>query len=229
MDSLIIHRALPECGVCLQQFDADAHAPHVAPCGHTVCALCLLQELCRCPFDQTEIVASQCPRNFTLLHMVNVQNTERRATVRCLDCGEVMCAEVGRWHTQAKVLRHHRVVPITDNASEVLLCCPEHSGQLWTFFCVPCQQLMCAQCALLNHAGHERQGVQEASDAARTTLDTAAQEATAHLKNTKRQIVTVDRALAGLRQNSQHVERGLAELQSQVLNVLFCIIWDACF
>jgi hypothetical protein len=66
------------CGVCFERYGSEgARVPHVLPCGHSLCGLCISQLHPRvCPFDRLALPPNDFPRWVLLVHPeVNPVNT----------------------------------------------------------------------------------------------------------------------------------------------------------
>ncbi|KXZ49957.1 hypothetical protein GPECTOR_18g115 [Gonium pectorale] len=61
-----------ECFICRNEWNATAHAPHVIPCGHTLCRECLQRpEMRECPFCKAAIRGcADLPCNHALMTLL---------------------------------------------------------------------------------------------------------------------------------------------------------------
>jgi hypothetical protein len=82
-----------ECGVCLNDWDADNFVPKMLTCGHTYCHKCLIwiykdkDQIITCPtccvvhkFENKEAVNALI-RNFTLLSLISDRNQPPKKVV----------------------------------------------------------------------------------------------------------------------------------------------------
>lgn len=84
------------------------------------------------------------------------------ATVRCSQCAVDYCTPCNQQiHAAGLSLRRHTSVPIT-RARSAAYACPAHPNQTKHYYCRKDGMLVCSECALGNHKGHDTCGVTEA-------------------------------------------------------------------
>ena len=94
----------------------------------------------------------------------------------CRQCAEFICCDCVRCHQKLKVFAHHVVASLDDPKEEStplketpLPTCPEHS-QVIIIFCFDCDQLICRDCTLTVHSGHNFNFLKKCSPKSRKTL-----------------------------------------------------------
>jgi B-box zinc finger len=128
----------------------------------------------------------------------------------------MMCDEVKPFHSFTRATKGHHVVlldhdKLKDNSSTPLFC-PEHQGEQYRFHCVPCKKLVCRDCVLLDHEGHKRQSIKQASGIARDAIGGLIQKA--HTRAEK-----LGQAEAVVRETRQELSRQETQAREEI-NVL---------
>ena len=108
--------------------------------------------------DQLSVKSS---KEYTL-HCTNCED-ESSATARCLDCAEFLCSNCIHAHRRIRVTKDHRIVSLdTLQADKQSLhrpsFCPQHEDEMFMFYCLPCDGLICRECTILDHRGHKYAG-----------------------------------------------------------------------
>ncbi|VDM41596.1 unnamed protein product [Toxocara canis] len=83
---------IPKCGTCLEDFDTFLHAPHILPCCHTFCLMCISKEKQRkkrrcmiCKEKYSKFLVNTA--YLVLIARVQAQRRlEERVSVRCEEC-----------------------------------------------------------------------------------------------------------------------------------------------
>ena len=155
------------CRKCLESYDVIG-----AGTNSIVCPLC--RKLTAIPVGGAQIL----PSNFLLtnaldhlsvksskeytLHCTNCED-EAAATSRCLDCAEFLCSNCVLAHRRIRVTKDHRILSLdTLQADKQTLhrpsFCTQHADEMFMFYCVPCDCLICRECTILDHRGHKYAG-----------------------------------------------------------------------
>ena len=103
--------------------------------------------------------------------------SEAKSTSFCHTCGFI-CASCTNDHKKKKVYGGHpKTVPISEmrEGAPIQLpirkaptsACQEHEGELLKLYCFECEQLICRDCTLVDHAGHKYKFVKSVADAFR--------------------------------------------------------------
>ena len=102
---------------------------------------------------------------------------EAKSTSFCHTCGFI-CASCTNDHKKKKVYGGHpETVPISEMREGAMIqlptkkattsTCQEHEGELLKLYCFECEQLICRDCTLVDHTGHEYKFVKAVADAFR--------------------------------------------------------------
>ena len=157
------------CRKCLESYDVIG-----AGTNSIVCPLC--RKLTPIPSEGAQVL----PSNFLLtnaldhlsvksskeytLHCTNCED-EAAATSRCLECAEFLCSNCVLAHRRIRVTKDHRILSLdTLQADKQTLhrpsFCEQHVDEMFMFYCVPCDRLICRECTILDHRGHKYAGKQ---------------------------------------------------------------------
>ena len=103
-------------------------------------------------------------------------SSDGKATSFCHTCGFV-CATCANLHETIKILTEHKTIPISKMREGALIqllikkaptsTCQEHEGELLKLYCFECEQLICRDCALVDHTGHTYKFVKSITNAFR--------------------------------------------------------------
>ena len=99
-----------------------------------------------------------------------------KASSFCHTCGFV-CTSCANLHKTIKILMEHKTIPISEMREGATIqlpikkaptsICQEHEGELLKLYCFDCEQLICRDCTLVDHAGHKYKFVRGVADAFR--------------------------------------------------------------
>ena len=103
--------------------------------------------------------------------------SEAKSTSFCHTCGFI-CASCTNDHKKKKVYGGHpETVPISEMREGAMIqlpirkapsyACQEHEGEVLKLYCFECEQLICRDCTLVDHAGHKYKFVRDVADAFR--------------------------------------------------------------
>ncbi|CAM9264042.1 unnamed protein product [Chrysoparadoxa australica] len=103
-----------------------------------------------------------------------------RATHRCKDCGASLCRFHCEHHRMAIGTVTHKVVSLDEYRSECSLhhpslarsriACPRHASMPAKLFCKTCMAMICHDCAISDHHGHEYKLAEQEEGGARKSL-----------------------------------------------------------
>ena len=99
---------------------------------------------------------------------------EAKSTSFCHTCGFI-CASCTNDHKKKKAYGGHpETVPISEMREGAMIqlptnkapnsTCQEHEGELLKLYCFECEQLICRDCTLVDHTGHEYKFVKSVAD-----------------------------------------------------------------
>ena len=102
--------------------------------------------------------------------------SEAKATSFCHTCGFV-CTSCANAHKKLKIFEGHKTVLISEMREGALIqlptkktpisTCHKHEGKCRKLYCFQCEQLICKDCTLVDHAGHKFDFVRDVADAFR--------------------------------------------------------------
>ena len=130
------------------------------------------------------------------------------ATGFCRDCGKFVCDKCTEIHQTWEEYNTHQIVTIqsvqADAASFIppkkkVLYCQKHKEKLLEIFCDTCNELICSNCTIRLHQGHQY-------DVASDTFTKHKQEITDQLKPIKRHQATVNTALHSFDARSKEIQ-----------------------
>ena len=136
------------------------------------------------------------------------------AVVRCTACRSLLCHTHAQSHGKSKRTKGH---PLETLEAVKWKICRAHPGQLLTYYCVPCDQLICLHCSLsAAHAEHARQETAEAW----THLSPSLQQLLAAAGETKEKIrLTSQQQQAASNELRLFSNKAISDLQTQMVAV----------
>ncbi|XP_062584180.1 tripartite motif-containing protein 2-like [Saccostrea cucullata] len=142
------------CSICLGRYTD----PRLLPCGHSFCRQCLSDYIqqtvvspnartLKCPIDRgfvsgpgsnihTREWASSFPVDQFALNLLSIVNEQERGGPRVAINSQPINRGPG---------------PPSSGTSHNFQTCAVHNGRLMEYFCIGCNELVCAQCAIDNH------------------------------------------------------------------------------
>ena len=150
-----------ECPQCRSVVDVAGNDPSSLP---TVFFINGLIEVCEIlkKAESNEITCQSC--------------SEAKAASFCHTCGFV-CTSCANAHKKLKVFEGHNTVLISEMREGALIqlpskktptsTCQKHEGKRRKLYCLQCEQLICRDCTLVDHAGHKFDFVRGVADAFR--------------------------------------------------------------
>ena len=92
---------------------------------------------------------------------VKCTNCEDGATAmsRCVECTEFLCSVCVTAHKRFRLTKDHRIIlldalQVDKSSVHRPVHCPQHSPELYMFYCEVCEELICKECTILAHRGH---------------------------------------------------------------------------
>ena len=170
--------------------------------------------------DNTEIACQNC--------------SEGKAVAFCQSCddkGLFVCTKCEGAHKQMKVFAGHKVVSLTDLKQGSLIhlpskkpltySCSKHNGELKKLYCYTCNELICRDCTLVDHAkdgGHKYDFVNSVATAFKNELSVKLQpiqDAHAAIVQAVSQLETSKKAITEQGENiKQRIASAFSELQA---------------
>ena len=162
------------------------------------------------------------------------------ATSFCHTCGTGMfiCTSCTNAHMEMKVFEGHKTVPISEMKKGPLIqlptknppTCKKHDGEL-ELYCLECEQFICRDCTLVDHAGHKFDFVKDLACASREevlsglvplrNIHKDVSETIARVEGSKQEIRDQDVGIAAtIRQSFEKLRTQLCTILSECEQVL---------
>ena len=109
------------------------------------------------------------------------QSAGGRSVSYCSKCCCFLCKPCTDSHKRMATFKSHEIVPPeqTDTTSN----CPKHSSEFLTTYCMTCKCLICQDCELFSHYGHETKSVSSARESIKAHLKLDFECLLKHLKS----------------------------------------------
>ncbi|CAH1792993.1 unnamed protein product, partial [Owenia fusiformis] len=96
------------------------------------------------------------------------------AMSRCVECAEHMCKPCNKAHRRSRATQSHTIYDLTGDAEKDARAalnnyvkrnieCPKHPNQPLRFFCKQDKAVICRDCSITEHPGHNCQAIEEAA------------------------------------------------------------------
>ena len=103
--------------------------------------------------------------------------SEAKATSFCHTCSMFICTSCTNAHKKMKVFESHKTIAISELREGALIqlptknspTCKKHKGEM-KLYCFKCEQLICRDCTLVDHAGHKFDFVGDVADTLRKEI-----------------------------------------------------------
>ncbi|KAI8491659.1 hypothetical protein Bbelb_304640 [Branchiostoma belcheri] len=245
------------CAVCKLHF----RDPRILPCLHTFCKECLeiwatKQQPLECPTCRKHASLPDQGVN-GLRTNIYVNNLLDFAAVKkgagpgvpcqvcegkegvtrawCVQCAILLCESCTNTHNRFPTMKGHQIVNHENlKATEFQrkAFCSKHEDQVLTFYCEPCQTLVCAACALVDHRLDDEHKPVEVGDIAEKKkldlqellgkVDARASEAQTVLNNVEKEIselpTSIDAAIEQATVCFDHLVTLLQDRKTEVIN-----------
>ena len=141
------------------------------------------------------------------------------ATRFCRDCGKFLCDRCTELHQLWDEFTNHQIVPISDLQSEAaslipptkgkVMPCKKHPENLLKIYCETCNELICIDCTIRLHQGHQYDLISD-------TFPKHKQELVNQLEPVKHHLATVNQALSNFDARSQEIHDQRAAIQADI-------------
>ena len=201
--------------------------------------------VCRGKFElSTPRAVEELPSHFTAIRLVEIIRTqeqvrsnkatpicqnceEEAATFYCSDCAEFMCSLCGRVHQKGRATRGHVIRSIEEmRKSEIPFMlpekaemCPDHPNQPLELYCRCRDMLICRDCLIRKHKGHDYNMISDVVDGEKKILKEA-------LPGIQQLIDEVGRAVDEMKSKRQRMKTSKEE-SLQRLDDAFCTLHAA--
>ncbi|XP_044727695.1 B-box type zinc finger protein ncl-1 isoform X2 [Chrysoperla carnea] len=106
-------------------------------------------------------------------------SSKELAVSRCCTCHNLLCSNCNSAHQYMRCFECHRVLPLDEIKQKgEKICihkpipCTLHPSESLLFYCATCQIAICAECAKLDHMGHQCEAVIDAEQRVKQELET---------------------------------------------------------
>ncbi|OWF54441.1 tripartite motif-containing protein 2-like [Mizuhopecten yessoensis] len=109
----------------------------------------------------------------------SLRNIKTPAKYECLDCVDLLCDDCGSAHLSTRATVDHRVVSLQEIATgkydgeirkRIRVKCRHHKDEPFESFCKKCNTMVCRECMIYDHRGHECVSLHDAHKATETNL-----------------------------------------------------------
>ena len=178
------------CAVCQDTYSD----PRILPCLHSFCKGCLsklasISTAVKCPLCRNEHTLSpkgidELLPNTQLARKVETSSTtkekskcdqceETNVVSFCTNCESFLCEFCDKAHKKMGIFKSHvLVLPklAKKNPKVEDFICPKHTSESLTVYCIDCKSVICRDCAIYDHNGHNFKPAVDASDEIRKSL-----------------------------------------------------------
>ncbi|XP_033737966.1 tripartite motif-containing protein 2-like [Pecten maximus] len=109
----------------------------------------------------------------------SLKNKKTPAKYECLDCVDLLCDDCGNAHLSTRATVDHRVVSLQEIATgkydgeirkRIRVKCRHHKDEPLESFCKKCNSMVCRECMIFDHRGHDYATLHDAHKATETNL-----------------------------------------------------------
>ncbi|KAI8509681.1 hypothetical protein Bbelb_121090 [Branchiostoma belcheri] len=153
-----------------------------------------------------------------------------QAAAVCGDCTKMLCSNCVTAHRNTEELKHHSIITLYDLENPTArsryarqIHCPKHKDQRMTFYCEPCECLVCIYCTVDDHrAGknHDPKGVGKVAPKYRTSAESQMKETEAVVSQIRQKVETLDRKLNATAEKCDQVEKEVKQHYEKLISKL---------
>ncbi|CAM9615753.1 unnamed protein product [Choristocarpus tenellus] len=139
---------------------------------------------------------------------------------RCIDCGLALCAFHLKDHRRSRGTKSHKVIKLKEVGergiqsvlpSHMPLYCPQHQHERAKLFCSsPCAKLICHDCSILSHKGHEFTLLPQAEEKHRGLLRK-------HVARSQERLAVIQESLQSMKETEDSVKSNCQNTERMVL------------
>lgn len=195
------------CTICQSTYSD----PRLLPCFHSFCRSCLeslstsTPRKIKCPLCRTEHslqpggVANLLPdtqaASKSSLPVSKCGQCQSQSVVSfCSECETFLCDLCHQAHGRMAIFQTHKVVAPTEanmKPKPKSFKCPKHPKESLDVYCIPCKSVICRDCALYSHNGHEFKPGEDASEEIKKRLISNSDLLKSHLETFRSHAKTV--------------------------------------
>lgn len=164
-----------KCAVCLEVYKD----PQLLPCLHSFCRNCLKSST-SCPLCREQYVLSNLVPNTLLASKVEqttlkLEDQIKKCTqcdssgddvvIFCTECNGYLCQECEVAHKKLNIFKSHTsLLPLNQCCKfKKQFKCNKHTNELLSVYCIQCEVVVCKDCGLYSHQGHQFKPAPEAA------------------------------------------------------------------
>jgi hypothetical protein len=213
-----------KCGVCFE----DYKDPQLLPCLHSFCKDCLKENLSNkiiCPFCRGEHDSNTLLPNSMLSDVVKASCTDTipltcgqcisspaEVVIFCRTCDDYLCHQCKVAHEKMVAFKDHMSSLVSVDDAKLLpklkkeYKCLQHAKFL-SVYCEMCKIVICSDCALYGHRGHDIKPAEEAVSEVKANL-------TAYVASARGQLQVFQEHCQTIQQSEKHVTTYPDELKA---------------
>ena len=151
---------------------------------------------------------------------------KHNATGFCRDCGKFICDKCNEMHEVWKDLSTHHIVTINDVQTEAVklvtptkkvMYCSQHLGNILKIYCETCGELICSDCTIRLHQGHNYDLVTDTFQRHKGEIVTSLQPVKQHLDTVNEAIQSMDTRKKDIEEQRVTME---ADIHKQINDLL---------
>ena len=140
------------------------------------------------------------------------------ATAFCRDCGQFVCNKCTEMHQIWKEFKTHKIASFGDIQREAadfvpskkkVIYCPKHSESILKIYCETCGELICSDCTIRLHRGHNY-------DLVTDTFQRHKGEIVSSLQPVKQHLATVNEAIQALDTRKTDIEEQRTTIEADI-------------
>ena len=155
-----------------------------------------------------------------------VDSTSGPAVAFCTDCCEFLCKSCSEFHRRSTRTLKHEVHEISEKKNttftqsmkprEFYCTEPKHESEVLKFYCKTCDQLICRDCVLIKHDGHERTDLSEIAKEQRGEMKSLLEPASEAMATLDDAMGSSDKMMQRVQSRSKVVDDSLEKIFGQL-------------
>ncbi|CAH1244217.1 TRIM56 [Branchiostoma lanceolatum] len=156
--------------------------------------------------------------------------SHNQAAAVCGDCIKMLCNNCVTAHRNTKELQNHSIITLYDLENPTArsryarqIHCPKHKDQRMTFYCEPCECLVCIYCTVDDHragTNHDPKELEKVAPKYRDSIKGQMKKTKAVVSQINQQVENMDMELTATAQNCDQVERDVRRHYKKLISKL---------
>lgn len=161
-----------------------------------------------------ELLLSKRPSKIPMCDICKIVNQrEREATSKCVECQKLMCRTCVQTHQQMKITMNHSIYELE---IEKDIMCKQHPNEQVRFYCEACEVCVCVPCTYIEHHDHDLVDFKQGISHHKHTIEE-------NLRRCRQKIAEVRNRLDLLRQCETRVSDVQTEIHAMALSFIEAI------